>query len=122
MNLGIIFFANQDNNIKEIRKGPVNLPLLMKWWYNKDAKINQMRGFVMKFRDYPYKRPDMDALKKVFEEAIAAIQNAGTVSEQIEAAERINGARCDYMAMDALSYVRSSIDTTDKLYEGKKLL
>ena len=34
----------------------------------------------MKFRDYPYKRPDMDALKKVFEEAIAAIQNAGTVS------------------------------------------
>ena len=120
MNLGIIFFANQDNNIKEIRKGPVNLPLLMKWWYNKDAKINQMRGFVMKFRDYPYKRPDMDALKKVFEEAIAAIQNAGTVSEQIEAAERINGARCDYMAMDTISYVRSAIDTTDKFYEEER--
>jgi len=74
----------------------------------------------MKFKDYPYARPDMEAVKRDFEEAIEVLNKADSLSEQIAAVERINKVRSNYQTMEVLCSIRSDIDTTDAFYEAER--
>lgn len=74
----------------------------------------------MKFKDYAYQRPDLEAIGKEFEKTIDVLRNAASAAEQIAALERINAVRRNYDTMATLCRIRSSIDTTDKFYEQEQ--
>ncbi|MCK9536495.1 MAG: M3 family oligoendopeptidase [Bacilli bacterium] len=74
----------------------------------------------MKFRDYIYKRPNLEEIGKEFEHTIEVLKTALSDAEQIEAIHRINQVRRTYDTMASLCYVRSAIDTTDAYYEREQ--
>ncbi len=74
----------------------------------------------MIFKDYPYIRPNLEVVKKEFEEVISVLNNAKSVEEQIAAIDRINKVRSNFDTMSSLCQVRASIDTTDPFYEEEQ--
>ncbi|MDD4000308.1 MAG: M3 family oligoendopeptidase, partial [Bacilli bacterium] len=74
----------------------------------------------MKFKDYPYKRPDMEYLEKEFSDVISTIENAKSASKQIEAIDHINSVRKSFETMSSLCEVRLTLDTTDAFYENEQ--
>lgn len=74
----------------------------------------------MTFKDYPYKRPDMAALKQAFEAALKAFETAETVQAQAESIDTINQLRFDFNTQSTLAYIRHSINTEDAFYDAEK--
>lgn len=74
----------------------------------------------MKFKDYPYKRPDMEMVKKEFTDVIRILKEARSAEEQIAAVDRINKVRRNFSTMSVLCNVRAEIDTTDEFYEAEQ--
>ncbi|NLD26750.1 MAG: M3 family oligoendopeptidase [Acholeplasmataceae bacterium] len=74
----------------------------------------------MKFKDYPYSRPDLEKIKNEFQEVIAILNNANSAEEQIAAVDRMNIVRNNFSTMGSVCYVRSVIDTTDPFYEAEQ--
>ena len=74
----------------------------------------------MKFKDYPYKRPDMETVKKEFTDVIRILKEARSAEEQIAAVDRINKVRRNFSTMSVLCNVRAEIDTTDEFYEAEQ--
>jgi len=80
-----------------------------------------MKGrLFMKFQDYPYVRPNLEDLKKQYDDAIKTLKVADSVEDQITAIKKINKARGTFQTMRDLCYVRATIDTTDSYYEGEQ--
>ena len=75
---------------------------------------------IMKFKDYIYQRPDLEAIGKEFEKAINVLKTSASAEEQIAAIDAVNKTRRNYETMGDLCYVRSAIDTTDKFYEQEQ--
>ncbi len=69
------------------------------------------------FRDIPYKRPDMDNLKKIFGELLKTLAESSTAKEQISAVESITQLRNTFETMATLVSVRHSLDTRDAFYD-----
>ena len=74
----------------------------------------------MTFKEYPYVRPDLEQIKKDYEEVINTFQNAASADEQIDAFDRINKVRSNFLTMQALCSIRNHIDTTDEFYESEQ--
>lgn len=74
----------------------------------------------MKFQDYKYVRPDMDALKEAFHEALNIFKNAKTADEQEKAMDKINQLRFDFTTAQTLVSIRHSIDTKDEFYDKEE--
>lgn len=74
----------------------------------------------LRFEEYKYVRPDVEAAGKQFEEAIENFKNAATVEEQNKAMTDINAIRNDLGTMFNLTYVRHSIDTNDEFYKAEQ--
>ena len=68
------------------------------------------------FKDYEYKRPNLEQDKATFQELLTKFKEATTVEEQNTAIENINSFRNDYSTHANLVYIRASIYTYDELY------
>lgn len=74
----------------------------------------------MKFSDYKYVRPDVDSIRKQFISLIERFENASNVEEQNEIMKEVNKIREEVDTLGNIAYVRHSIDTEDKFYEGEQ--
>ncbi|MEG0261041.1 MAG: M3 family metallopeptidase, partial [Lysinibacillus sp.] len=72
------------------------------------------------FKDYEYKRPNMEALKEQLRAVIVEFNHAKTVEEQNASIEKLNKLNRDYSTMVNLVYVRASIDTADAFYQAER--
>ena len=74
---------------------------------------------MLDFRQMPYERPDMEAMKACYADTIEKLNHAASYAEAREAffalqeQEKLNGT------MMSLCSVRNTIDTTDAYYEGE---
>jgi M3 family oligoendopeptidase len=73
----------------------------------------------VKFNEYEYKRPDMEAVKKKFAEALERFSKAENVKRQSEAMDEINEIRNNVSTMFNICYIRHSIDTNDDFYKAE---
>lgn len=74
----------------------------------------------MKFKDYPYVRPNMEETKQKFDEFMTKFKNATSVEQQYEAIDEINKVRSNFDTMASLCNVRNTINTQDEFYEKEK--
>jgi M3 family oligoendopeptidase len=74
----------------------------------------------MQFKDYAYKRPDMDKMKEEFHLLLDAFKAAESVEEQNDVMAKINVLRNDFETMENIVYIRHSVDTLDKFYEEEQ--
>ena len=74
---------------------------------------------MMDFRDMPYARPDMDAVRKDYERAIEALQSAGSYEEARTAFFALQDRENELGTLRSLCSVRNTIDTTDAFYEAE---
>lgn len=72
------------------------------------------------FKDYEYKRPNLEQDKATFQELLTKFKEATTVEEQNTAIENINSFRNDYSTYANLVYIRASIDTNDEFYQKER--
>lgn len=72
------------------------------------------------FKDYEYKRPNLEQDKVTFQGLLTKFKEASSVEEQNEAIENINVFRNDYSTHANLVYIRASIDTNDEFYQKER--
>ncbi len=72
------------------------------------------------FKEYEYKRPELDVLSKDIRILIDQFRNAETVEAQIEIMEQINKKRDDFGTQSTLVYIRASINTNDEFYQKER--
>ncbi|HWL26952.1 MAG TPA: M3 family oligoendopeptidase [Ureibacillus sp.] len=72
------------------------------------------------FKDYEYKRPELEVLSKEIRNLIEQFKNAETVEAQTEIIEQINKQRNNFSTHSSLVYVRASIDTNDEFYQNER--
>ena len=65
------------------------------------------------FKDYEYKRPNLEEGKKYFYELLKEFNSSKSVDEQSKVIEKINAFRNDFSTQYNLVYIRASIDTND---------
>ncbi len=74
----------------------------------------------MKFKNYAYKRPDLDTFKEVVEKELQVIGSDVSLEEEIKAIENIFKIFDDIESQVVLVSIRNSVDTTDKFYEDEQ--
>ena len=74
---------------------------------------------MMDFREMPYARPDMDAVKKCYETTIQRLREAASYTEAREAFFALQEQEKQSGTMMSLCSVRNTIDTTDAYYDGE---
>ncbi|AKL94775.1 oligoendopeptidase F [Clostridium aceticum] len=72
---------------------------------------------MLTFKDYQYKRPDMEKLQKEFESLLNEFDSASSFSIQDCIMKEINVLRSQFETMEALVHIRHTIDTTNEYYE-----
>ena len=75
----------------------------------------------MKFKDFPYERPNLDEVKAQAEAILARIGSGTSVEEEIAAIEEYWLLFDHVRTMGTLVSIRNSIDTVDAFYEAEKL-
>ena len=71
------------------------------------------------FREMPYARPDVEALKRCFEQTIDALKNAAAYGDARAAFFALQERQTESYTMMSLCSVRNTIDTTDEYYDGE---
>ena len=71
------------------------------------------------FREMPYQRQDMDALRKCYEQTIETLSGAGSYPEARAALFALQEESKKAATMLTLCSVRNTIDTTDEYYDGE---
>ena len=71
------------------------------------------------FQEMPYARPDMEALKAAYQQAIEKLRSAATYEEARSAFFTLQDAEEQRATMAVLCSVRNTIDTTDAYYDGE---
>ncbi|HET7579347.1 MAG TPA: M3 family oligoendopeptidase [Bacillales bacterium] len=74
----------------------------------------------MKFSEYTYERPDIQAIEKHFNALLDEFQSAASVEDQNAVMEKINGLRSEYESMAEIAEIRHTIDTTDERYKEEQ--
>ncbi len=72
------------------------------------------------FKDYEYKRPNLEEGKKYFYELLKEFNSSKSVDEQSKVIEKINAFRNDFSTQYNLVYIRASIDTNDEFYQQER--
>lgn len=72
------------------------------------------------FKDYEYKRPNLEQDKATFQTLLTKFKEASSVEEQSKAIEHLNAFRNDYSTQANLVYIRASIDTNDEFYQKER--
>ncbi|MBS1518837.1 MAG: M3 family oligoendopeptidase [Bacteroidetes bacterium] len=71
----------------------------------------------LKFSEFEYKRPDIESIKKDFNELIEEFNKAQSAQDQYLVLKKITELRKDYDSMNRIASIRYTIDTSDKFYE-----
>ena len=71
------------------------------------------------FREMPYERPDMDALRRCYEAAIDALKGAKSYQAARDAFFALQEEEEKADTMMSIGSVRNTIDTTDEYYDGE---
>ncbi|MFB5192920.1 M3 family oligoendopeptidase [Alicyclobacillus fastidiosus] len=74
----------------------------------------------MRFREYVYERPDMDAVERRFQGLVEELRNASSADEQHDRIEELLRLRNRLSTLSNLVEVRNSIDTRDEFYKAEK--
>lgn len=74
----------------------------------------------MKFKDFPYTRPDIEKMKKDFTAFVDAFSKADTFEEQDAIMKKIYAIRADFSTLSNIANVRNTIDTTDAFYDAER--
>ncbi len=74
----------------------------------------------MKFSEYPYERPNLEAMKSAVSACTEKIRKARTPQEQIAANDEATRLFLDYHTMSSLAYVRNTINTADEFYDAER--
>ncbi len=74
----------------------------------------------MKFNDFKYSRPDMEAMEIAFKNLLDAFDEAEDVSTQNDILKRINGLRANYDTMENIAMIRYTINTADPANEAEQ--
>ncbi|MGE7666268.1 M3 family oligoendopeptidase [Ureibacillus composti] len=72
------------------------------------------------FKEYEYKRPNLEELKKDVRVLVDQFKQATSVEAQSEVIEKINAYRNDFSTQANLVYIRASIDTNDEYYQNER--
>ena len=72
------------------------------------------------FKDFEYKRPDLEQMKKQSAELLEQFKAAQTVEEQSKVIEKLNVVRNTFSTMENIVYIRASIDTNDEFYQTER--
>jgi len=73
----------------------------------------------MKFSEYAYERPNIDEAKHKFKTLLLNFQAATSFEEQSTIIAQFDDLREEIDAMQNICFIRHTIDTTDKFYEGE---
>ena len=74
----------------------------------------------MKFSEMPYVRPDVEKVKAELNACAEKIRTADSVEEQIAAFDEASELSKDLMTTGSIAYVRNTINTADKFYDGER--
>ena len=74
---------------------------------------------MMDFRQMPYERPDMEAMKVCYEDTIEKLNGAASYEEARQAFFTLQEREKEQGTMMSLCSVRNTIDTTDPYYEAE---
>lgn len=74
----------------------------------------------MKFKEYPYLRPNISELQLEFNTLLDKFRQAPSYSEQNAALTQINLLRSEFESMSQLVSIRHTVDTTDSYYEKEQ--
>lgn len=77
-------------------------------------------GYLMKFQDYTYSRPNLADIEPKFTAALTKFKEATSAAEQNEVMKEINEIRNDIGTMYNLCYIRHSVDTNDEFYKAEQ--
>ena len=72
------------------------------------------------FKDFDYKRPNIEDLKAQQLAIIEQFKKAQSVEEQSDLIEKFNVLSNDYSTMANIVFIRASIDTTDEFYQSER--
>ncbi|MDM5335420.1 M3 family oligoendopeptidase [Ureibacillus composti] len=72
------------------------------------------------FKEYEYKRPNLEELKKDVRVLVDQFKQATSVEAQSEVIEKINAFRNNFSTQANLVYIRASIDTNDEYYQNER--
>lgn len=73
----------------------------------------------MKFDQYPYSRPQMEALREKTSALLDAFDAAADASAQNELIRQFNDLRSEFATMYNIARIRHTLDTKDEFYEGE---
>ena len=76
-----------------------------------------INNLYMKFSEFEYMRPDMEAFKQKFETLIREFEASKTFEDQDAVFTTINEKRAEFNTMYNICYIRHTIDTKDEFYE-----
>lgn len=72
------------------------------------------------FKDFEYKRPDLQQMKEQTAVLLEDFKAASSVEEQSAVIEKLNVIRNTFSTMANIVYVRASIDTNDEYYQKER--
>lgn len=75
---------------------------------------------VTKFKDFEYKRPDLDALTASVNKVLEAFDKSESVEDEKQAIYDYNDLMSKYYSMHTLASIRASIDTNDQFYDEER--
>ena len=75
---------------------------------------------VTKFKDFEYKRPDLDALTASVNKVLEAFDKSESVEDEKQAIYDYNDLMSKYYSMHTLASIRASIDTNDTFYDEER--
>ena len=75
---------------------------------------------VTKFKDFEYKRPNLDALTTSVNNVLEAFDKSESVDDAKQAIYDYNDLMSKYYSMHTLASIRASIDTNDKFYDEER--
>ncbi len=74
----------------------------------------------MKFSEYPYQRPDIEALKAQMLETAKKIAEAASAQEQIDLYDTYMNGMQEVFTLGSIAYVRNTINTADEFYDKER--
>ncbi len=74
----------------------------------------------MKFSEYPYERPDAEALKATLRAAAKTVETADNAQTIIEAYDNAYKAMETAFSMGSIAYVRNTCNTADEFYDAER--
>ena len=74
----------------------------------------------MKFSEFPYQRPDYDALMDKIDALTQKMKQATCAAQQLEAMKELEQLRCQLRTSVQIATIRYTVDTRDAFYSAEE--